>query len=513
MRIDINKIIKIIAMKKLMILFSGIIMVAGMGCKKDYLDINSNPNTATNTTPELVLPNALNSTAARQINGGASNYTFISGWMGYWAVSGSYALNTSDFSTYKQTTFFGDGLWSDIYNNLEDYDYIEQQGIAQNKPFYEAAAKIMKAYNFQQLVDMFNNVPYSDAFKGTTAITPKFDAGQDIYDSLVININSAVALLARTDAQADASSDILFGGDTEKWRQFANSLKLRILMRQSQVASRTSYIQTEIANTVAEGSGFLTVEAGVNPGYINSAGKQNPFYGSSINPSGTYIQDFWRANQYSVQFFKDNNDPRLTLVYGPTPSNSSLYQGNYLGQSNNAYVGSASSIFGPGVLKSFDQDAIIMSAAESYFLQAEAALRGWLDADVQSLYQAGVTASFEYLGVPDADAAAEAYTDQPGNSNVYWDESQSFNYKLALIIRQKWAAENTVTPFEAWADYRRLHLPADIQLSQSPYVDILLIPYRVKYPNIEYSTNAENVNAVTPQGDNYHQTDKIWWMP
>ena len=122
-------------MKKLMILFSGIIMLAGIGCKKGFLDVNTNPNTATNTTPELVLPSALNVTAARQITG----YTFISGWMGYWAISGSYALNTNDFTTYKQTTDFGDPLWRNIYDNLEDYKYIEQAGIAQSKPFYQAA--------------------------------------------------------------------------------------------------------------------------------------------------------------------------------------------------------------------------------------------------------------------------------------------------------------------------------------------------------------------------------------
>ncbi len=496
-------------MKKLTIFFSGIILVAGIGCKKDYLDINNNPNTATNTTPELVLPNALNSTAGRQILG----YTFISGWMGYWSVSGSYALNTSDFSTYKQTTTFGDGLWIGIYDNLEDYDYIEQQGIAQNKPFYEAAAKIMKAYNFQQLVDMFNDIPYSEALNGTENITPKFDAGQDIYDSLIYNLDLAAGLMARSDAIADASSDILFEGNTVEWRKFCNSLRLRILMRQSQVTSRAAYIQAEIAKIVAEGSGFLDTDAGVNPGYLNSEGKQNPFYGSAINPTGTYTEDFWRANQYAINFYQENNDPRLQQVYRPTASDATDYQGNYLGQSTGAFVGSSSSIFGPGVLKSYNQDAIVMSAAESYFLQAEAVLRGWLTGDAGALYQSGVTASFDYLGVPDAATAAATYTAQPGNSEVYWSEGQSFDYKLALIIRQKWAAMNTVTPFEAWCDYRRLKLPADIQLSQSPYVDILQIPYRIKYPSIEYSTNSENVEAVAPEGENYHQTSKIWWMP
>src|SRR5690242_1964897 len=266
-------------MKKLMILFSGIIMLAGAGCKKDFLDINTNPNTATNTTPELVLPNALAVTAARQI----TNYTFISGWMGYWAISGSYALNTNDFTTYKQTTDFGDGLWRNIYDNLEDYNYIEQAGTAQNKPFYVAAAKIMKAYEYQQLVDMFNNVPYTNALQGTTQILPTYDDAQAIYDSLVANIDIAVGLMAQPEAQASETSDIMFGGDTQLWIQFANTLKLRILLRQSQIG-RDAYITGEIGKI---SGGYLTQDAAVNPGYVQTDGKMNPFYDFCFNATGT----------------------------------------------------------------------------------------------------------------------------------------------------------------------------------------------------------------------------------
>jgi len=488
-------------MKKLIIFFSGIIMVAGVGCKKDYLDINHNPNSATNTTPELVLPNALNVTASRQI----VSYTFISGWMGYWAVSGSYALNTSDFSTYKQTTDFGDGLWRNIYDNLEDYDYIEKAGASQNKPFYEAAAKIMKAYNFQQLVDMFNNVPYTNAFQGTAQILPTYDNAQDVYDSLMANLDIAVELMARSDAKADASSDIMFGGDTQLWLQFANTLRLRILLRQSQIG-RDSYIQGEVAKIVAQGSGFLEQDAAVDPGYVNTDGKMNPFYDFCFNSSGTYTQDFWRANQYYIDFDKANNDPRYRYFYQPTQSNDTVYAGIYLGQSNNALVGSASSRFGPGVLKSFDQPASILSASESYFLQAEAVVRGWISDNAGDLYKNGVQASFDYLGAGDA----SAYLSQVGNSNVYWDDAQSSTYKLALIIRQKWAALNTVTSFEAWADYRRLHLPSNIPLSQSPYVDVAAIPLRIVYPTVEYLTNANN---VPDQAEEAQHTEKIFWMP
>jgi hypothetical protein len=259
--------------------------------------------------------------------------------------------------------------------------------------------------------------------------------------------------------------------------------------------------------------GFLDADAGVSPGYVNTDGKMNPFYDFSYNSAGTYTQDFWRANQYSIQFFKDNVDPRLKLIYSGTSSDPNVYQGNYIGQQVGGYVGSQSSRFGPGVLKSYSQPAILMSAAESYFLQAEAILRGWLpggDAEARAAYEAGVTASFEYLGVTDADNAAAAYVSQVNNSNTNWSTTSNFADKLALIIRQKWAALNTVTPFEEWGDYRRLHLPADIPLTQNPAVDVLAIPVRIIYPTSEYQTNAENVKA---EGDVNQHTSKIWWMP
>ena len=205
-------------MKRLIIFFSAVLLVTGIGCKKDYLDINTNPNSPADASAELVLPTALKATAARQI----TNYTFISGWMGYWAISGSYAISNNDFTTYQQTTTFGNGLWFSIYDNLEDYNYVEQKGRENGEPFFEAVAKIMKAYEFQQLVDMFGNVPYTDALQGTSVIQPTYTDAQDIYDSLELNLGVAIDLI-KTSPDIARSGDIVFGGDNTSWIKFANT--------------------------------------------------------------------------------------------------------------------------------------------------------------------------------------------------------------------------------------------------------------------------------------------------
>ena len=535
-------------MKKLFIIIGLIYLFAGTGCKKGFLDINTNPNNSTDVGPELILPAALNATAARQIN----SYTSMSGWMQQWSVSGSYAVsNTVAFYNYNQTTDYGEGLWDGIYNNLEDYYQVETKAIAQNKPFYIGAAKIMMSHEFQQLVDIFGSVPYIDALQGTNIIQPTYTDAQAIYEDLINQIDSGINYIKVSqgaDVPTGGTSDIMFDGDVNSWVQFANTLKLRILMRQTEVSGRAAYIQSHINDIKAEGSGFLESDAGANPGYLNSSGKQNPFYGFNYNTSNTYVNDFWRANQFAIDFYFKNNDAaRGSKIYAPiassigdnqnywndNPGSSAppdtllVWQGNVIGQSTGALVGSASSAFGPPtpsfnygpgnsltyttkISSSVNQPAIIISAAESYFLQSEAVLRGWLSGDAEELYHAGIQASYDYLGAGDA----TAYYSQAGKSNIYWDNSKTFDYKLNLIVAQKWAAENCVTPFEAWCDYRRLPNAAfnkQLPLTESVYAqDPKIIPYRILYPTSEFGSNGPN---VPDQSETAYRTDKLFWMP
>ena len=488
-------------MKKLSIILLAAVVLAG--CSKNYFDINQNPNTTTNASVDLVLANALKVTAGGLI----TNYQTVTEWMNYWAPSGSYAINSGDGASYKQTTDNADGLWQVSYRNLEDYDYIERTSTASNNYFYIAAAKTMKAFVFQQLVDVFNNIPYSEALKGTANLTPKYDDAKTIYEDLAKQLKAAVVLFKRADAVGSTTQDIMFAGVNTRWIQFCNTLRLRMAVRQSQMAGRSAYIQAEINDIAANLGGYLTADAGVNPGYSNSSGKQSPFWGFCINTAGTFVQDFWRANRYPIAFCQANGDARLSRWYAPVscscPSNGQ-YVGNILGSTSNA-VGSQSSVFGPGLLQSVAQPAIVITAAESYFLQAEAALKGYTGGSAQALFNSGVQSSFTYLGA----GSSAGYTSQANLQTNYASCSNDVQ-RLACIIRQKYLAFNTTTPLEAWADYRRLGLPADMPLSVHPQIDQNppSIPTRFLYVTSEFQTNTANV----PGGINYH-TSKIFWMP
>ncbi len=509
----------------------GLMISLVAGCKKGYLDVNTNPNTATNTTPELVLPQALTTTAAQQSAVGSQN-TVISCWMGYWAISGSYASSSTDPASYFQNTTFGNGTWINIYHNLADYNYIEQTALTENKPFYAGAAKIMKALVFQQLVDRFGNVPYSDAFKGTSEILPKYDSAQSVYLAFTAQLDSGIMLMQNPLATAQGTSDVMFGGNATSWIQFANTLKMRILMRQSNVISQ-SYLTSELASITSNGAGFLTSDAAVNPGYANNSGQGNPFWSFFVTQSNLRTtggsSDYFRANQYSISYLVNHNDTfRLRRLYSPggtdlvpgvnpTLDNTifpvSAYVGNKLGSGSTGLGGSQASSVGEGLLKSVGQSQVLISAAESYFLQAEAAFRGWTGfTGAAADFNNGVLASFTYLesNNPNGNAAAEAaaLTSQPDDMSNY-NACTTDAQRIACIIRQKWIAMNGVSPFESYCDYRRLGLPADIPTSISTYLDTPpTIPVRFLYPTSEYTLNTANVNA---QGTINGHTSNIFW--
>lgn len=530
-------------MKKLIFgLLLGTVVITA-GCKKSFYDVNTNPNQPTNVAPGLVLTNALNTAATELL----TDYDFANLWMGYWSYSGNYAIATQNLN-YQFPNTFNQSIFNTTYDILNDFDYVEKKGNESGDKFSEGVGKVMKAYLFSTLVDVYNDIPYGDAFKGTAVVNPTYQGAQSIYEDLIVQLTAGIDLIKTAPQVLDPKYDIMFGNSADArtmWIKFANTVKLRLLLNQSERADRASYITTEIANIMAEGTGFLGIgeDAQVNPGYLNSDNKQNPFwinYGFGTDGAPVGNNNIFRSHQYAIDFFESTKDWRVRYFYSPIgygPSPDNLLEGNPapVGDPNNQYVGnvfgdqgipnSSTSPFGPGVLRSFSMAAPLITAAESLFLQAEAVQRGWLTGDAQELYESGVTASFEWLqakeyvrkkSAPVADSivydpdetAARYLANGAGNSNedVDWGSATD---KIDLIIRQKWAALNTIDPLEVWNDYRRLGLPADIPVSVFPGSGDV-IPVRLLYPQREYDVNGVSTPKLPT---NAQFTSKIWWMP
>jgi hypothetical protein len=491
-------------MKKI-ILSSFVALLALLsGCNK-FLDVNVNPNAPTATQPGLVLSGALITT--NNINIPVMG-RYARQWAGYASASGSYSQSGDVLRNYDLQSTSSENLWTSLYLNVGNYNYVENAARSTaNSEYFVAIAKIMKVWCFQNLVDNFGNVPYTDALQGFNILTPKYDDAKTIYEALNVQLDSAVNIInnAKTPIPVTTASDVMFSGNMTSWIKFANTLRLRLLMHQSQMAGRDVYIKGEIAKIKG---GYLTTDANINPGYLKADQKQNPFwetFGFAVDGS-VGGRRYEKPSAYAVNYFVNSKDPRLPL-YITKSSAGGVYNGVPFGQPADVNFDlTHSSDFGPGLLKGPDQDSPLITGAESLFIQAEAAQRGWLTGTAQTLYESGVKASFATLGLPDS--TATNYLVSP-TKNVNWNDPATTD-KIEAIITQKWAAMYMTDAMEAWTDFRRLNLPKGIPASIDPAKIGPKSPNRLYYVQSEYNLNKDNLNAVGLTGA--YQFTKIFWQ-
>jgi hypothetical protein len=198
-----------------------------------------------------------------------------------------------------------------------------------------------------------------------------------------------------------------------------------------------------------------------------------------------------------------------TNYFFETDTNFAHYHGVFYGDriAANAQGVKGTAGIGHGVMSGFDASVPLMTAAESYFLQAEAAFRGWTDEDAQELYEDGIFASFEYLytaagdNADDADDDADAYV-----------TANAGTVSIQNIITQKWAALAGINSFEAWTEYRRTGYPSESVLPLTKFPgNSRAIPTKLMYPTSEANTNQNNYKAAVAQG-NDPQSTKVFWM-
>jgi hypothetical protein len=506
-------------MKKISSLLLIGLTVLGTSCKK-YLDINQNPNApATGTiTPSLLLPQALTTTAGI-VNGYNTMGAQLGGFMANAGGYGGFGVSI----TYNFTTSNFNGQFTGPYDNLEDYQTIldRTEGDA-TASYYNAAARIMKAYDYLLLVDAYNDVPYSEALKGSEVLTPKYDQGPAIYKSLAEELDAAIAAIntgaSTSGIQELAVTDVLFHGDMTKWKQFANTLKLKLMVQgQGKVT---------FSNTSFSADGFLATDAIVNPGYVKDAGKQNPKWATwGFSSTGSSGNKAWLPTTFAMAFY---NGVKLTdpgrgaaiyYQYPNTPTNrlgfegtsiSASPEGSFWYPSSNRTGSSAGNA--SGVLKGSAAGMPILTAAESYFLQAEAAVKGIVAGDAKALFESGIVASFQYLylkedgsSIGNAVADAANYISTNDTSPlVNFDLATTDEMKIEAIITQKYIAMNMVNSDVAWNDYRRTGYPKLVNspsasgtetfastVSESTRPDRL--PSRILYPSSEGAYNSANV--------------------
>jgi len=362
---------------------------------------------------------------------------------------------------------------------------------------------------WQELVDVFGNIPYSQAFRNNEYTQPDYDKGVDIYNSLLKKLDTAVSYMDKTAKSSFASVDVVTHGNQSRWIKFANTLRLRLLIRQSQLSGFNP--ATELAKITANGGVLQSGETiSVNPGYLNETNKQSPFYANfGFTPTGTEANTLTRANTYFVALLNSTSDPRLSR-YFKAPTAGGAITGCDYGLAAGNPDGAHSSGIGPGLAASATQSQWIFTSVESLFLEAEAIARGWLPGNAQTKYEAAVTESFIFLGVPNAATAASTYI--ANNAIANWANAGATVLSQAKFIAyQKYIALAGIDPVEAWSDLRRLNMiPNTGYISVNPGKVSNVLPVRLLYPQSEYTTNADNVNA---EGTINAFSSKIFWQP
>ena len=334
------------------------------------LDINVSPNNPASSTPQLTLPTGQTILAVTL----ESDYNLLGNFMAQYWTQGPTASQYSFLETYTITTNNYTAAWSRMYaSSLEDLEFVRKKSLEDGLPNYAAIAQLLQAYGFQILVDLYDQVPYSEALKGKDGITtPKFDTGQDIYDDLIVKIDEALDMIDLTStAIRPGSEDLIYRGDMKLWIKFANTLKLKIYLRQSE--ARESVAQAGIQALYSSGAEFLSATDDAMVGFSSSTNSQNPIW---QNLNLTTFQNVV-ASETSITTLNDNGDARITALYNVAP-NSNTYVGLEQGVGTNSgdtYPDFAVPSFTNII--SATKSAILMSGVESLFMQAEAVQRGW----------------------------------------------------------------------------------------------------------------------------------------
>jgi hypothetical protein len=491
-----------------------ILLISLLSSCDAFLDVNSNPNSP--ITENLPLSAKLPAALVSTVNQETQQINLIGGfWGGYWGTSNEGVNQYFDLKTYNgpgiRSQREGIPVWENGYNNILYFRLIQEEAEKENALFYSGVSKIMQGMLFLRLVDFYNNIPVDEAAQGNTYLNPVYESGEVVYQKSIALITEGMTDLKASETPAASNSgDLMFAGNISKWLKFANTVKLRALIRQSEKGSPT-YITEQIRLIEQEGSGYLTYgeNAAINPGYLNSAGKLNPLwenYYRDVQGKTTANHLYIRPTEFLVSQLVNRNDPRAQALYltisgktegvifgNPDAGNSdfdALKTSSFKGPTENANQPT-------GIFHSISQSSILISSAESLFLQAEAASRGWITADVKGLYEQGIKASFEYYKV-----------NQSLLTNYLTQESVDLNQAanpIERIIGQKWLALNSVSSIEAWNDYRRLGFP---EFPATAATGVNGRPQRLMYPETERGTNLENVQA---QGSDLI-SEKVWWM-
>jgi len=486
------------------------VVLATSSCTS-FLDVNKDPNRVTgdNVTPDVIFTQAQNAVGVRA----ATRFVYLNNWMGYWSRSGTFIVEQEE-TTYKVANTFSENNWDETYNILFDMYQVKNRAIAVNDSVLAGASIVLSAKLWQEGVDQFGAMPYTQAFDYVKYPRPIYTSATDIYADLLVQLDQAIVYLnAKIPTSSFVNTDLIFARGSNlkasivKWKKLANTVKLRMFLRQSQMSGFTPPA-AQLTKIATDGGLFAAGEdVGVNPGYSNSVDKQNPFYAAyGLTPAAAPATTNNKPNNYFIGIL-GGTDLRVDRFYLAPIS------GTDYGSLGGTKIPNGKTIVGSEIYPGTpDQDQFILPSFESLFFQAEATARGWLpggDAAARTLFESAITQSFVFLKVDSAEVNAARYiTNEP---TAQWANSgTSVAEKVKFIAYQKYISLCGIDPVESWSDLRRgvLVLPVGYLSNNSNRAASL--PNVLPYPQTELTSNSSNLPKRTMD---QLFTEKLFWQP
>ncbi|HJT73197.1 MAG TPA: RagB/SusD family nutrient uptake outer membrane protein [Chitinophaga sp.] len=456
-------------------------------------------------------------------------------YSGYFMSPNPFNGGQNNLSYFMMTGWNGETFKVGYLNIMASVNKLRVNGVDTAYPAVWAVAQILQVAGMSRVTDTYGPIPYSQAGSGKTGIP--YDSQQDVYNRFFLELDSATTALRSFIGSNEtlpftfSTFDLVYNGDFTKWLQFANSLRLRLAMHLVKRDPATAQSQAEKALNPSEG-GVITTNAGNMAVKVSGAGFSNPL---------VFIAKNWADIRIgaSIQCYMTGYaDPRIGRYFDKSTDESFPAQykgiriGSISGGSKDDYVGYSSLNYTDGnPAFSLTSPVQIMTAAEVYFLRAEAAVRNWANAGAtaQSLYEQGINTSMEQWNVSvgsyvsDATSKPDAYTDPKNSANdapapsaitIKWDDAADINVKMERIITQKWIA---MFPegMEAWTEFRRTGYPKlfpVVNNNSGGLINTAVQIRRLPFPQNEYNTNASEVNkAVQLLGNADNGGTRVWW--
>jgi len=448
---------------------------------------------------------------------------------GYIGLTGTWR-NGIHNGSYSFVSGWYDQLFTRAFSEvMPAWSRVRKVADAMGQPEVAALADIIKVEALHRVTDMYGPIPYINY--GDGSIGTAYDRQQDVYKRFFVELDSAIAVLTPL-AQAGASLlpdyDNIYEGDVASWVRFANTLRLRLALRV--VYADPTLAQAEAEKSAANAVGFVE-NASQRAELLHSRVTYfHPNYDMAYNFNAGEI----RMSASMDSYLNGYADPRRSAYF--VAASDGGYHGVRLGVHNmnpTRYAGSSISNLN---VNTTTTPIVWMTAAESYFLRAEAALRGWnMGGTAGAFYQAGIQASFDENGVSDdayitdASATPARYVDKTGGGNsmdalstitIAWDDAADFETNLERIITQKWIAMYP-DGCEGWAEFRRTGYPRLLPVVNNDSqgtIDTDIQVRRCPFPVSEYNTNSDAVNAAVSilagealGGGQDNGGTRLWW--